>query len=48
MQPLMIKKTLLASTLALLFLGALSGCNTVSGVGQDVQEGGQVLEDAAD
>ena len=26
---------------------ALSACNTVQGVGQDIQKGGQVLEDAA-
>ena len=45
---MMTKKTLLASVLALLLLGALSGCNTVSGLGQDVQEGGRVLQDAAD
>jgi predicted small secreted protein len=25
----------------------LSACNTVQGVGQDIQKGGQVLEDAA-
>ncbi|MFO7910127.1 entericidin A/B family lipoprotein [Vreelandella aquamarina] len=44
----MSRKTLFASTLVLVLLGALSGCNTVSGVGQDVQEGGRVLQDAAD
>lgn len=48
MQSLMSRKTLFASTLVLVLLGALSGCNTVSGVGQDVQEGGRVLQDAAD
>jgi predicted small secreted protein len=26
---------------------ALAGCNTVAGIGKDVQKGGQVLEDAA-
>ncbi len=39
-------KTLLAlfaTTLALL----LAGCNTLEGIGKDVQKGGQVLEDAA-
>lgn len=45
---MMIKKTLLTSALALLVVGALSGCNTLSGMGQDVQDGGQVLEDAAE
>ncbi|MGI9218962.1 MAG: entericidin A/B family lipoprotein [Hydrogenophaga sp.] len=38
-------------TIAALFsmccLLALAGCNTVQGVGQDVQKAGQVLEDAA-
>ncbi len=32
-----------ATTLVLL----LSACNTVRGVGQDIQKGGQVLENAA-
>ncbi len=27
---------------------ALAGCNTVSGVGQDVQAGGEVVEDTAE
>jgi predicted small secreted protein len=39
-------KTLLAlfvTTLGLL----LAGCNTLEGLGQDIQKGGQVLEDAA-
>ncbi|MGS2744800.1 entericidin A/B family lipoprotein [Halomonas sp. LS-001] len=48
MQRLMTKKVLIASALALWLLGTLSGCNTVSGVGKDVQEGGRALEDAAD
>jgi predicted small secreted protein len=26
---------------------ALAGCNTVAGIGKDVQKGGQVLEGAA-
>jgi predicted small secreted protein len=34
---------LFAATVVLL----LSACNTVRGVGQDIQKGGQVLEDAA-
>jgi predicted small secreted protein len=39
-------KTILAlfAAAAVLFLSA---CNTVQGVGQDIQKGGQVLEDAA-
>ena len=35
-------------TILLLSLGfALSGCNTVKGVGQDIQRAGEKLEDAA-
>ncbi|MCW5653242.1 entericidin A/B family lipoprotein [Hydrogenophaga sp.] len=37
----------LASLLIASFVLALAGCNTVQGVGQDIQRGGQVLEDAA-
>ncbi len=33
----------------LAFLGfALSGCNTMEGVGEDVQKGGEKLENAAE
>lgn len=31
----------------LMMLGALSGCNTVQGVGKDVQAGGAAIERAA-
>ena len=44
------QKTLKLSVIASLFatfLVALTGCNTVKGVGQDVQKAGSVLEDAA-
>jgi predicted small secreted protein len=37
----------IATLLSMIFVLALSGCNTVQGVGQDVQKAGQVLEDAA-
>jgi len=37
----------IAILLSMIFVLALSGCNTVQGVGQDVQKAGQVLEDAA-
>ena len=37
----------IATLLVAAFLLALAGCNTVQGVGQDIQKGGQVLEDAA-
>lgn len=47
MQHVMTRKVLITGALALWLLGALSGCNTVSGVGKDVQQGGQALEDAA-
>ena len=30
------------------FAAGISGCNTVSGVGQDVKAGGQAIENAAD
>ena len=39
-------KTVFALVLATLGL-ALAGCNTVAGLGKDVQRGGQVLQDAA-
>ena len=39
-------KTILALFLTSLTL-LLSGCNTVKGVGQDVQKAGSVLENAA-
>ncbi|MBS3997646.1 MAG: entericidin A/B family lipoprotein [Hydrogenophaga sp.] len=37
----------IASLCALFVVLLLTGCNTVKGVGQDVQKAGQVLEDAA-
>lgn len=37
----------IAILLAAAFVFALAGCNTVQGVGQDIQKGGQVLEGAA-
>jgi len=36
----------LCCTLAALGL-LLTGCNTVAGLGKDIQKGGQVLQDAA-
>jgi predicted small secreted protein len=39
------KTTVYALLLTAVF--ALVGCNTVQGIGQDIQKGGQVLEDAA-
>ncbi|WP_342129491.1 entericidin A/B family lipoprotein [Hydrogenophaga sp. OTU3427] len=37
----------IASLIIAAFVLALTGCNTVQGVGQDIQKGGQVLENAA-
>jgi len=36
----------LASLLTLSALFAVAGCNTIEGLGQDIQRGGQVIEDA--
>jgi predicted small secreted protein len=35
------------SMLSLLCLTALAACNTVSGAGQDIERGGQAIEDTA-
>ena len=40
-------KKLLASLSILAFVGALAGCNTVAGMGQDIQKAGDKIEDAA-
>ena len=37
----------IVAILAAAFVLALTGCNTVQGLGQDIQKGGQVLEGAA-
>ena len=37
----------IATLVALSFALALAGCNTVRGVGQDVQKAGEKIEDAA-
>ncbi len=34
--------------LALACVGAMTGCNTIEGAGQDIQRGGEAIEDAAD
>lgn len=39
------KKT--AALLSLLMLGVLAGCNTMQGMGQDVERGGEKLQDSA-
>jgi predicted small secreted protein len=42
-------KRIISAVLVVMALSAsLSACNTMSGLGQDIQRGGQKLEDAAD
>ena len=41
------KKLLATSFILLITAGALAGCNTIAGAGQDVEEGGQAVQDAA-
>jgi predicted small secreted protein len=40
------KRVFRCMMVALLALGA-SACNTVAGLGKDIQKGGQILQDAA-
>jgi predicted small secreted protein len=47
----MIKKflfSILAATFLAAGLGSLAGCNTVEGVGMDIQRGGEAISNAAD
>lgn len=39
------KKT--AAVLVLLMLGVLAGCNTMQGMGKDIERGGEKLQDSA-
>jgi predicted small secreted protein len=41
------RKVLLAAAAAALFGGVLSGCNTVEGVGQDIENAGDAIGDEA-
>ena len=41
------KKLLAMCFILLMTAGVLTGCNTISGAGQDVEEGGQAVQDAA-
>lgn len=41
------KKIVFGFLASFLALAALTGCNTVQGVGQDVQQGGKAIEKAA-
>ena len=40
------KKLLVLAAFAFSFV-VLSGCNTIAGMGQDIQKGGEKIEDAA-
>jgi predicted small secreted protein len=40
-------KRVLATALLAAFALSISGCNTIKGVGQDVQKAGEKIEDAA-
>jgi entericidin A len=42
------RKLLIALIAAPLFVATLSGCNTMSGFGKDVQKAGDKIEDSAD
>jgi len=44
----MTKRMLLALVATALTLSTLSACNTIKGVGKDIQRGGEALEKAAD
>ncbi|WP_223302897.1 entericidin A/B family lipoprotein [Halotalea alkalilenta] len=41
------KKYLALACLTLLGTGALAGCNTMDGAGQDIERGGEAIQDAA-
>jgi predicted small secreted protein len=38
---------ILATLMLLGMLGAIAGCNTISGFGQDVERGGEKIQDKA-
>ncbi|WP_447527743.1 MULTISPECIES: entericidin A/B family lipoprotein [unclassified Vreelandella] len=42
------KKLIAMSFILLVSAATLAGCNTMSGAGQDVQAGGQAVQDAAE
>jgi entericidin B len=37
----------LAALLALLYVGALAGCNTFEGMGKDIERGGEKVQDGS-
>ena len=47
-QPMAIRKTVAALGVAALCLVMLVGCNTVKGIGQDLQSGAQTMQDTID
>ncbi|MEZ5626796.1 entericidin A/B family lipoprotein [Denitromonas sp.] len=40
-------KRLIALIVAVMAVGSLSACNTVRGVGQDIEKGGEAIQKAA-
>lgn len=42
------KRTLSLILVSLFTLTLLSGCNTIRGAGQDIEEGGEAVQEAAD
>ncbi len=42
------KKIAALIAVTFVFGASLAGCNTISGAGQDIQKGGQKIENAAD
>jgi predicted small secreted protein len=40
-------KRILATLMLLGIFGAIAGCNTMSGLGQDVERGGEKIQDKA-
>lgn len=44
----MSRKALFAAVLGCFALGAVAGCNTIRGLGQDTQAGGRAVERTAD
>ncbi|OGA13089.1 MAG: entericidin [Betaproteobacteria bacterium RIFCSPLOWO2_12_FULL_63_13] len=40
-------RTIVAALLILSALGIIAGCNTIAGLGKDLERGGEVVQDAA-
>lgn len=43
----MMKRTISLILVSLFALSLLSGCNTIRGAGQDIEEGGEAVQDAS-